>query len=97
MCWQLPLRLEEEEDGHGHRTAILREWKRRDWGEGGDQFAWWCTDSPLAFVGGSPVYESLKDELVEMIGPEVYKMLVAQTRAPRPPAPSGDAESQQED
>ena len=58
VCWQLPLRLEEEDDGHGHRTAILREWKRRDWGDGGDQFAWWCTDSPLAFVGGDPVYKT---------------------------------------
>ena len=84
VCWQLPLRLEEEDDGHGHRTATLREWKRRDWGDGGDQFAWWCTDSPLAFVGGDPVYKSLKAELVEMIGPEVYKILVAQLERPVP-------------
>jgi hypothetical protein len=84
VCWQLPLRLEEEEDAHGHRTAILREWKRRDWGEGGEQFAWWCTDSPLAFVGRNPVYKTLKDELVEMIGPEVYRILVTQLERPVP-------------
>lgn len=84
VCWQLPLRLEEEDDAHGHRTAILREWKRRDWGDGGQQFAWWCTDSPLAFVGGDPVYKSLRAELVEMVGAEVYKMLVAQLERPVP-------------
>jgi hypothetical protein len=84
VCWQLPLRLEEEDDAHGHRTAILREWKRRDWGEGGQQFAWWCTDSPLAFVGGVPVYKSLRAELVEMVGSRVYKMLVAQLERPIP-------------
>jgi hypothetical protein len=82
VCWQLPLRLEDETDGHGHITSILREWKRRDWGDGGDEFAWWCTDSPLAFVGGDPVYRSLKEELVEMIGSKVYKMLVAQLERP---------------
>jgi hypothetical protein len=84
VCWQLPLRIEEEADAYGHVTAVLREWKRRDWGEGGDEFAWWCTDSPLAFVGGDPVYRSLKEELVEMVGPQVYKMLVAQLERPIP-------------
>ncbi|HSL25811.1 MAG TPA: hypothetical protein VLA54_05965 [Acidimicrobiia bacterium] len=78
VCWQLPLRLEEETDSHGHTTAILREWKRRDWGDGGKEFAWWCTDSPLAFVGGEPVYRSLRQELVELVGGRVYKLLVNQ-------------------
>ena len=35
----------------------LREWKRRDWGEGGAEFHWWCTESPEAFVGTTPVYD----------------------------------------
>ena len=51
VCWQLPLRLEEHTDDHGHVTSTLREWKRRDWGEGGFEFHWWCTDAPDAFVG----------------------------------------------
>ncbi len=83
VCWQLPLRLEEDTDGHGHVTSILREWKRRDWGEGGDEFAWWCTDSPLAFVGGDPVYKSLRDELVEMIGLKVYALMVERLESPQ--------------
>ncbi|MGQ0848318.1 MAG: hypothetical protein ACT4OP_04255 [Actinomycetota bacterium] len=84
VCWQLPLRLEEESDGAGHTTATVREWKRRDWGDGGDEFSWWCTDSPLAFVGGEPVYRALREELTEMIGPKVYKLLVTQLERPRP-------------
>jgi hypothetical protein len=35
VCWQLPLRLEHKLDENEHATYVLREWKRRDWGEGG--------------------------------------------------------------
>jgi hypothetical protein len=84
VCWQLPLRLEEDTDGSGHVTSVLREWKRRDWGDGGDEFAWWCTDSPLAFVGGDPVYRSLETELVEMVGARVYGILVEHLERPQP-------------
>ena len=38
-------------DDNEHVTYTLREWKRRDWGEGGAEFHWWCTDDPEAFVG----------------------------------------------
>src|SRR6185295_13928147 len=34
VCWQLPLRLTEETDTNGHIVSTLREWKRRDWGDG---------------------------------------------------------------
>jgi len=78
VCWQLPLRLQEHTDDHGHVTSTLREWKRRDWGEGGFEFHWWCTESPEAFVGREPVYVTMRDEIVEMIGEQVYAMLVNQ-------------------
>jgi hypothetical protein len=78
VCWQLPLRLQEHTDDHGHVTSTLREWKRRDWGEGGFEFHWWCTESPDAFVGHEPVYVSMRDEIVEIIGEPVYEMLVVQ-------------------
>ena len=55
-------------DDERPRTYTLREWKRRDWGEGGDEFHWWCTDDPLAFRDREPVYETLRDEIVEMVG-----------------------------
>jgi hypothetical protein len=75
VCWQLPLRLEEHTDDHGYVTSTLREWKRRDWGEGGSDFHWWCTESHEAFVDPEPVYVTNRDEIVEMVGEPVYKML----------------------
>ena len=41
VCWQLPLRLDHHTDENGYVTSTLREWKRRDWGEGGNDFHWW--------------------------------------------------------
>ena len=81
VCWQLPLRLQEHTDDHGHVTSTLREWKRRDWGEGGFEFHWWCTDAVDAFVGHTPVYVTLRDEIVELVGEPVYGLLVAQLAA----------------
>ena len=78
VCWQLPLRLHEDTDTHGHVTSTLREWKRRDWGEAGAEFHWWCTDSDDAFNAIMPVYRSLRDEIVEFTGVKVYGMLVKQ-------------------
>lgn len=76
VCWQLPLRLDESTDDNGHVTSILREWKRRDWGEGGADFAWWCIEDGDAFIGTRPVYAALEDEIVEMIGREPYDLFV---------------------
>ena len=81
VCWQLPLRLHEHVDDHGHVTSTLREWKRRDWGEGGLEFHWWCTESPDAFVGGVPTFRYLRDEIVEFTGTTVYGLLVEQLEA----------------
>lgn len=78
VCWQVPLRLDSLTDAYGHVTSMLREWKRRDWGEGGHEFHWWCTDSADAFVGPVPVYEYLHDEIIELVGRHVYETLVAQ-------------------
>ncbi len=81
VCWQLPLRLHEHVDEHGYVTSTLREWKRRDWGEGGTEFHWWCTESGDAFVGSRPVYDYLRDEITEYTGPAVYALLVTQLQA----------------
>lgn len=77
VCWQLPLRRVDETDDNGHVTSTVREWKRRDWGEGGLEFHWWCTEEPDAFGGASPVYEALGDELREMVGDGPYRTIVA--------------------
>ncbi len=76
VCWQLPLRRVDDVDTYGHVTSTLREWKRRDWGEGGFEFHWWCTEDHDAFVGTKPVYEYLRDEITEMVGAVPYAMVV---------------------
>ncbi|MGB1506144.1 MAG: hypothetical protein ACPHJY_05125 [Acidimicrobiales bacterium] len=76
VCWQVPIRFDEHTDDNGHTTYILREWKRRDWGEGGLEFAWWCTDDPLAFNEDRPVWKTSRDEIVELIGEDPYRHFV---------------------
>ena len=82
VCWQVPLRLEHSTDENGHLTSRLREWKRRDWGEGGAEFHWWCTESPRRSSATEPVYESSRDEIVELVGQRIYDTLVAQLERP---------------
>jgi hypothetical protein len=82
VCWQVPIRLEHATDENGHLTSRLREWKRRDWGDGGADFHWWCTESPEAFVGAEPVYVTSRDEIVELVGEEVYEIMVGQLERP---------------
>ena len=77
VCWQLPLRREERDDGGGHITSTIVEWKRSDWGGGGDEFHWWCTEAPEAFAGAGAVYRTMADELVGLVGDEVYARLAA--------------------
>lgn len=81
VCWQLPLRLTVAVDENGRATRTLREWQRLDWGEGGREFHWWCTESHEAFVGDRPVYEELADEIIEMVGPEPYEWFVSHVRS----------------
>jgi hypothetical protein len=78
VCWQLPLRLEDHTESDGHVTSTLREWKRRDWGAGGHEFHWWCTDDALAFTAHEPVYVTMRDELVEMVGQKAYDLFCEQ-------------------
>lgn len=82
VCWQVPMRLEHATDDHGHVTSRLREWKRRDWGEGGDEFHWWCTEAPEAFGAAQPVYVTSRDEIVELVGLPIYELLVEQLERP---------------
>lgn len=81
VCWQLPLRREDTDDGDGHVTSTLRQWDRKHWGAGGEEFHWWCTESPDAFVDKRPVYETLRDEIVELVGEKVYDRLLGYLRA----------------
>lgn len=77
VCWQLPVRRVDHDEEDGHVVSIVREWKRRDWGEGGAEFAWWCTEEPEAFVATEPVYRTNQAELTAMVGPKVFNMLAS--------------------
>ena len=77
VCWQLPLRREDETAPDGRITSVVRQWDRRHWGEGGEEFHWWCTEDPAAFVGHEPVYVTMRTELETMAGKLVYRLLVA--------------------
>ena len=82
VCWQVPVRLEDHTEDSGYVISTIREWKRRDWGDGGDDFAWWCTESADAFVGRDPAYVFFKDELTELMGPKSYSIMVEQLTRP---------------
>lgn len=75
VCWQLPLRREDQVADDGHVTSTVGQWDRRHWGAGGAEFAWWCTEAPEAFVGDAPVYEEMAAELTAIAGKKVYKTL----------------------
>lgn len=82
VCWQLPLRLDWHTADSGHTTYILTEWRSRDWGSGGEDFHWWCTESHEAFLpGADPVWVTLRDEIVELVGQEPYELLVEHVTA----------------
>jgi len=76
VCWQLPVRREQEWVDRPDGTRILRstlsEFDRRGWGEGGHDLDWYCTSSPEAHVGMEPMFESYGPELTALIGEPAY-------------------------
>ena len=65
----------------------MSEFGRDGWGEGGDDFGWWCTEAPEAFVNARPVYRSLEPELRIMLGDVLYERLAAHLDARRAGTP----------
>src|SRR3954451_25195418 len=97
VCWQLPLRNIEEYDEDANDGIVyhrLTEFARHGWGEGGEEFAWWCTEAPEAFTGSEPVYRSLEPELRKMVGDELFENVATylddrmRTGLPRVPHPA---------
>lgn len=76
VCWQVPIRLDVHTDDYENDTVFVRAWERRDWGPGGDEFHWWCIEEPVAYTNPNPVYITSRDELILLIGPELYARLV---------------------
>jgi len=79
VCWQLPVRREQEWVTRADETKILvstlTEFDRRSWGEGGHDLHWWCTSSPEAHIGSEPLYLSYGPEITALIGQPAYTEL----------------------
>jgi hypothetical protein len=79
VCWQLPVRREQEwvdrADGTRILVSTVSEFDRRAWGEGGHDLHWWCTSSPQAHVGIEALYESYAAEITALIGSAAYAEL----------------------
>ncbi|WP_246394764.1 hypothetical protein [Corynebacterium anserum] len=79
VCWQLPLRRleswETRPDGVEQLRTTITEYDRRGWGNGGEDFDWYCTTDPACHAGEEAIWRTHKDELVELIGPQAYEVL----------------------
>jgi hypothetical protein len=84
-CWQVPTRrshrLLEHGDGTSQVEVTVGEYARRDWGPGWRELDWYCSDAPEAHVGTEPVYRSIRDELVALMGEPGYEELVRHAEA----------------
>jgi hypothetical protein len=85
VCWQLPVRREQEHVDRPDGTRVLRttlgEFDRRGWGAGGHDLHWWCTGSPAAHVAPEPLVVTYADELTALIGEPAYAELRRLTEA----------------
>jgi hypothetical protein len=75
VCWQLPLRAVDRDEEDDSITSILTEFGREGWGEGGEEFCWWCTEAKEAFTAAEPVYKSMEPELRLMLGDDAYEQV----------------------
>jgi hypothetical protein len=72
VCWQLPIRVDWVPGEGDTETATVRAWTKDDWGDHGKTMAWCCTEGDRAYVGDTPVIESLAEELEAIVGTAVY-------------------------
>ncbi|MEM9515109.1 MAG: hypothetical protein AAGA42_09660 [Actinomycetota bacterium] len=75
VCWQLPLHVDFQPIDDARESATVSRWGRAQWGRHGETMAWCCTeraDGGEGYVGDEPVIDSLRDELEQITGPEVY-------------------------
>jgi hypothetical protein len=78
VCWQLPLRRSFETREYGEReysVTVIGEYERLGWGDGVDDFDWYCTSNTEAHIGRVPVYISNRAELKALMGDAAYEIL----------------------
>lgn len=81
-CWMVPI-MREELSGH---EVLIRAVENVDWAPDGDDepLPWWCIDDAANYAGGEPVYRTMREELVRLVGQDVYDELAAYLDARRP-------------
>lgn len=84
VCWQLPLRREDEVESNGHVNSRVTQWQRRHWGPAGNEFAWWCSEEPAAYGAARPLYERMEPELRGLCGDAVVELLLAHLAVRQP-------------
>ncbi len=80
VCWQLPIRRSFEVREVGEReyaVTVIGEYERLAWGDGGEDFDWYCSSDSDAHVGKEPVYLSNSEELKALMGEANYAILKA--------------------
>ena len=81
VCWQLPIRRHEEweerTDGQEILRTTLGEYDRRGWGNGGEDFDWYCTTDSACHNSPEPMWRSHISELTALMGKESYELLAA--------------------
>jgi hypothetical protein len=71
VCWQMPMKVETQ-----GAIRTIRPWARSDWGPEAE-LAWFCTEKESgAFGGPDRVAETLREEIIELVGDDVYAKLL---------------------
>ena len=85
VCWQLPIRRHEEweerTDGQEILRTTLGEYDRRGWGNGGEDFDWYCTTDSACHNSPEPMWRSHISELTALMGKKAYELLAAHCEA----------------
>ncbi len=79
VCWQVPLRRYEDYEERTDGVEILRttigEYDRRAWGNGGEDFDWWCSGASACHTHPDPLWKSMRQELIALMGQPSYDIL----------------------
>lgn len=79
VCWQLPLRrleaYEDRADGQEILRTTITEYERRGWGNGGEDFDWYCTTNTACHDNPDPIWVSHEAELRALLGDACYAIV----------------------
>ncbi len=80
VCWQLPIRRQyrtvTRTDETSYTEVTIGEYGRDGWGPGGADLDWYCSSNTEAHHGTLPVYANYQVELIALMGPAAYEVLV---------------------